>query len=293
MEAYGQLNLLKTGLVFADAITAVSPTYAREIQTPQFGCGLEGVLAGRANALVGILNGIDESAWNPAADPHLAANYGPGDWQSGKAACKAALQRELGLPDSARTPLVGLIGRLTEQKGWDLVIELLVRWAGEADVQWAVLGSGDERYRAELDRLAAAHPSRVAARFAFSEPLAHRIEAGADIFVMASRFEPCGLNQMYSQRYGTVPVVRRTGGLADTVTSADALALDAGEATGFVFDEFTADALEGALTRATETFRYRPGDWAQLVETGMRRDWSWEKSARSYAELYEQLIRPK
>lgn len=298
MEFYGKLNLLKTGIVFADWLTTVSPQYSKEIQHDPFGCGLEGVLQQRSEHLTGIVNGVDYSVWNPASDPQLpplagatggeVANYDVSNWQTGKPLCKAALQRELGLPEAPRTPLVALIGRLADQKGWDLVLEVMRGWASTMDVQWAILGTGEPYYHDALGQLAREFPHRVAARLEFSDPLAHRIEAGADIFLMPSRFEPCGLNQLYSLKYGTVPVVRATGGLVDTVTDITAETVANHTATGYQFEPYNAPALDAALRRALETYWQSATTWRQLIETGMRQDWSWKASAHRYADVYAQ-----
>jgi starch synthase len=289
MEFFGQLNLLKTGIVFADAINTVSPQYACEIQSVPLGCGLEGVLQDRRDVLCGIMNGVDYDVWSPSIDPHLAANYDDKSWQEGKAACKAALQKELGLTPSPATPLIGLIGRLADQKGWDLVAQVLPRWTREAEVQWAILGTGDPRYHELLSKLAANGSSRMAARLAFSDPLAHRIEAGADMFLMPSRYEPCGLNQLYSLKYGAAPIVRATGGLADSITSATPANLAAGVANGFSFQRYDAAALDGALRQACDFYLRQPNAWRRLVTAGMRQDWSWGRSARHYIALYERM----
>jgi starch synthase len=290
MEFYGQLNLLKAGLVFCDAINTVSPTYAWEIQQDPHGCGLEGVLQGRRDVLSGIINGVDYAHWDPSADGNIEADYTAENWREGKAACKAALQREFQLPESPRTPLIGLIGRLAEQKGWSLVLDVMQRWVTHVDAQWVVLGTGEARYHDALSRLAAEFPNKVAVQLAFDDGLAHRIEAGSEMFVMASRYEPCGLNQLYSLRYGAVPVVRATGGLADTITNATPESVAAGTANGFSFDDFNAEALEAALHRACRTYHDEPQIWARVVETGMRQDWSWSASAKRYVELYEQTL---
>ena len=289
MEFYGQLNLLKTGIVFADAITTVSPRYAEEIQTYEYGCGLEGVLRHRAEAIAGILNGIDVDEWNPARDPHLAAGYDRTTWREGKAACKSALQQELGLPKSPTTPLIGSIGRLASQKGWAIILPVLEKWLLHSDLQWAILGSGDWEYHQALEDLARRFPAKLGVRLDFSNGLAHRIEAGADLFLMPSRYEPCGLNQMYSLRYGTPPIVFHTGGLADTVVDASPEYLHDKTANGFSFREFTADALHGTIRRAVETYNDHPDVWSQLVERGMQQDWSWSKSAQKYEALYRQI----
>ena len=296
MEFYGKLNLLKTGIVFADWLTTVSPTYAREIQGEEHGCGLDGVLRSRSEQLTGIVNGVDYNVWNPATDPHLPpwpgttpnerANYDVTSWQAGKAACKASLQRELGLPEAPRTPIVSQIGRLAEQKGWDLVVETMRRWTTEMDVQWAILGTGEPHYHDLLSDLSREFPNRVAVRLEFSDPVAHRMEAGADIFLMPSRYEPCGLNQLYSLKYGTVPVVRATGGLVDTVTDTTPETLAQGKATGFSFEVMNASVMESSLRRAVDTYWQNEGTWRQLVSTGMQQDWSWKASAARYVEAY-------
>ena len=242
MEFHGNLNLLKTGMVFADSINTVSPRYAQEIQSSPLGCGLEGVLQYRRDVLSGILNGIDPHEWNPATDPHLAANYNAETVGQGKPICKAALQKELGLPQEPAAPLVGIVGRLIDQKGFDLVADVMQRWVQTSDVQWAILGTGQPKYHKLLETLAERFPQKVAVRLEFSNPLAHRIEAGADIFLMPSRFEPCGLNQLYSLQYGTVPLVRATGGLADTITGYDPQSPNPA-ANGFVFQEYSSLAL--------------------------------------------------
>ncbi len=289
MEYYGKLNLLKTGMVFADAITTVSPRYAQEIQTPAFGCGLEGALQARRDSLFGILNGIDESEWNPDADPLLAANYNADTVEGGKPVCKAALQAEVGLPQRADVPLVGMIGRLADQKGFDLVAQVIPDWVARNDTQWVILGKGEPIYHELFKHLAQQHPDKVAVRLEFSDVLAHRIEAGADIFLMPSRYEPCGLNQLYSLRYGTVPVVRETGGLADTVVDASEQSLAAGNANGFSFREDNPLALSETLARAVDAYR-QPAMWRQLITTGMRQDWSWARRAKQYVKIYEQIV---
>jgi len=303
MEFYGKLNLLKTGIIFADWLTAVSPTYAKEIQTEALGCGLDGALRQRSEHLTGIVNGADYNVWNPATDPHLPpwpgtgsnerANYDISNWQAGKAACKAALQRELGLPEAPRTPIIAQIGRLSEQKGWDLVLEVLRRWATEMDVQWAILGTGEPYYHEALSQLSREFPFRIAARLEFSDPLAHQIEAGANIFLMPSRYEPCGLNQLYSLKYGTVPVVRATGGLVDTVTDATPETQANGTATGFSFEALSTSVLDSTLRRAVETYWQNEAAWRQLIVTGMQQDWSWTASAQRYVEAYASACRRK
>jgi starch synthase len=289
MEFYGKLNLMKTGLVFADALNTVSPRYAEEIQSAPLGCGLEGVLQQRREVLTGIINGVDYSVWDPATDPHLPKNYRVETSAAGKAACKEALQTELGLPANPRTPLVGLVGRLVDQKGLDLVSGVIQEWVRGHDVQWAILGTGEPKYHQLFANLAERSANKVAAKLSYSEPLAHLMEAGADLFLMPSRYEPCGLNQLYSLKYGTVPVVRATGGLADTITDCTRETLAAHTATGFSFREYEVRGLAEALQRACDA--YTQGHvWPQLVETGMRQDWSWARSARQYLDLYRSTI---
>ncbi|MEX2119021.1 MAG: glycogen synthase GlgA [Pirellulales bacterium] len=289
MEFYGKLNLMKTGLVFADSINTVSPRYAEEIQSAPLGCGLEGVLQQRREVLSGIINGVDYDVWNPAIDQHLPARYDAATFARGKAACKAALQAELGLPVQPRVPLVGLVGRLTDQKGLDLVAGVVQDWVRSAEVQWAILGMGEPKYHQLFTTLSERFGQKLAARLMFSEELAHRIEGGADMFLMPSRFEPCGLSQLYSMKYGCVPVVRATGGLADTVVDATRETLADGTATGFSFREYETLALAETLRRALDAYN-QPEAWPRLVETGMRQDWSWAKSAQQYVSLYKRTI---
>jgi starch synthase len=288
MEFHGNLNLLKTGMVFSDSISTVSPRYAQEIQSSALGCGLEDVLQYRRDALTGILNGIDPHEWDPQTDPHLPANYTAETVAQGKPICKAVLQKELGLPQDGRAPLVGMVGRLIDQKGFDLLADVLQRWVQTSDVQWAILGTGQPKYHKLLETLAERFPQKVAVRLEFSNPLAHRIEAGADIFLMPSRFEPCGLNQMYSLRYGTVPLVRATGGLADTIVGYDPQAPNPA-ANGFVFQEYSTLTLSETIRQACDAYR-RPEVWSQLIATGMRQDWSWARRAREYVELYQKTM---
>ena len=289
MEFHGNLNLMKTGLVFADAINTVSPTYAQEIQTPAYGCALEGILQHRNHVLSGILNGMDALHWNPAADPHLAATYNVETVVAKKPICKAALQAEMGLPQMPDVPLVGFIGRLCEQKGVDLLTKVMSAWSEETDLQWAVLGTGEPKFHEQLSALAERYPGRVAVKLGFSVALSHQIEAGSDMFMMPSRYEPCGLNQMYSLAYGTVPVVRATGGLADTIVDATEESLAAGTANGFSFEEYSEAALSETLRRACDMYCDKIR-WNQLIDTGMRQDWSWAASAKQYAKLYEKTV---
>ena len=286
LDYYASVNVLKGGIVFADYVTTVSPTYAREILTPEFGFGLEGVLGNRADRLLGILNGIDIDRWNPETDSYLPANYSVID-RTGKQVCKQRLQREFQLP-KASAPLLGVIARLTSQKGLDLVATIIPQLMA-MDLQLVILGTGEPEIEANLKALQARHPLRMGLRIGFDEGLAHRIEGGADMFVMPSRYEPCGLSQLYSLRYGTVPVVRKTGGLADTVVPLTARARQAERATGFHVEEDTAAALLAVLRRAVAVYQDRPM-WDQLVEAGMNTDVSWARSANEYDRLFMSLV---
>lgn len=293
MEYYGDLNLLKTGLVFSDRLTTVSHTYAAEIQTPENGFGLDGVLRERAERLKGIVNGVDYHIWDPAHDSLLPQTYSVGNWQAGKAVCKQQLCDELGIPHEPQLPLIGLVGRLADQKGWDLVIPLMHKWVHHYPAQWVILGTGDARYHDSLNYLKSQAGHRLALKLEFSDRLAHRIEAASDMFLMPSRFEPCGLNQLYSLKYGTPPVVHAVGGLVDTVTHASPEQLAAKRATGFVFHHYSVEALEQCLHQACEVYRHQPDQWKQIVETGMQQDWSWLRSAREYEAVYSQAIMDK
>ena len=283
LEFYDHVSFIKGGLCFADWITAVSPSYAEEICVSPGGMGLEGLLSHRRDRLVGILNGIDEAVWNPATDPHLEHNYAV-DSLPLKRDNARALQRELGLSFRDDLPLLAFVGRLVEQKGVDLLLAVLDEFIGE-QAQLVVLGTGDPRLETELSALAARHPGYAAVVLAYNEGLAHRIEAAADLFLMPSLFEPCGLNQMYSLRYGTLPLVRAVGGLADTVTDAREPHLANGTATGFVFKNPSPDALRQALQRALGLWQ-EPARWRQMQVTAMAEDFSWRDRARSYLELY-------
>lgn len=274
LEFHGQLSFMKAGLNFADRITTVSPQYAREIATHEFGCGLDGVIRGRGAAVAGIINGIDCTVWNPAADPAIAHRY-DADRPSGKRECKAALQQELGLEVDREALLLTVVSRLTSQKGLDLVLAALPTLVKQG-VQFAVQGTGEPALEAAFRMAAATHPGRVQVHIGYDEARAHRLVAGADVIAVPSRFEPCGLTQMYGLRYGTLPVVRRVGGLADTVKD---------EATGFVFDAATPAAFERAVQRALEAFR-QPGRWQALMRSAMAERLSWDGPAREYLALY-------
>jgi starch synthase len=280
------MSFLKGGIVFADEITTVSPTYAQEIQTPEFGCGFDGLLRERGDRLVGILNGVDDREWNPERDRHLPATYSASSLK-GKAACKRELQKRSRLPQRTDVPLFGFVGRLVEQKGADLFCAAAERLMG-LDLQAVFLGTGDPRLADMLTRLAASHPDKVSVTLGFDSALAHQIEAGADAFLMPSRFEPCGLNQIYSLRYGTIPVVRRTGGLADTIVDATPDHVKKGKATGFVFDEASPDALAEAIERALAAWKDSK-TWSKLVQSAMKKDFTWKPSAQRYLDLFKSL----
>lgn len=288
MEYFGHLNLLKTGIAFADMLTTVSPTYSREIQTPDYGCGLHGILSSRSADLVGILNGVDTEIWHPTIDPYIAMNYSAETVEAGKAACKAALQKRLGLPLRPNVPLFGSVSRMTGQKGYSLIGQCS-NMLLDQDLQLVFLGSGDPHYEGMLKQLAADHPDKVSTTIGYSEELSHQIEAGCDVFLMPSEFEPCGLNQMYSLIYGTVPIVRAVGGLADSVIDASEHNLAAGAANGFSFYEFRGEALFWNICRARTMFADKVA-WRKLQQTGMRRDWSWKHSAAEYLRVYERAI---
>jgi starch synthase len=286
VEYRGGIGFLKAGLFYADRITTVSPTYAREITTPENGFGLEGLLAGRRDDLVGILNGIDDTVWNPARDPHLPAPFDAAD-TGPKAASTQALRAAFGLDADATAPLFAIVSRLTDQKGIDLVLGALPRLLAEGG-QLCVLGTGERALEAALGAAAAANPGRVAVRIGYDDPLSHLIQAGADALLVPSRFEPCGLTQMYALRYGTVPVVRRAGGLADTVIDATPAALADGQATGVVFGDATADALADAIGRACALWR-DPVARRRVQSAGMAVDNGWHRAAGAYAALYRGL----
>ncbi len=290
-EYYDHLNFLKAGIVTADRVTTVSPRYAEEIRTSEQGCGLDGVLRGVGDRLDGIINGIDENVWDPAIDRFLETNYDVKSWQAGKLANKRGLQSRFGLSPDDATPMIGLVGRFAEQKGWDLIIEVLCRHLEQArPTQWVVLGSGDAEIEQELQALSERYAGQFGLHVGFSDRLAHRIEAGSDLFLMPSRYEPCGLNQLYSLRYGTVPVVTPTGGLADTVVDCTPATIADGTATGFHLAGRTPQSLDDAIGRALWLRYHDPKIWENLIRTGMTQDWSWRKSAAQYVELYEKSL---
>ena len=277
LEYYGDINLLKGGLIYSDWLSTVSRRYAQEIQTPEYGCGLEGVLRSRSNSLTGIVNGADYTEWNPETDGYIAARYSAENL-SGKWECKRDLLRTLGLPEQMDRPVIGIVSRFVYQKGFDLLAEaapLLV----EQNVTLVALGTGEKQYEDFFREVAASFPEKVAVRIAYDNELAHKIEAGADMFLMPSRYEPCGLSQIYSLRYGTVPIVRATGGLDDTIE----------EGTGFKFQEYSSSALMSAIQAALSAYADRPR-WDAIVKRGMEKDFSWKTSAAEYSRLYAQLV---
>jgi starch synthase len=289
MECHDRVNLLKTGLVFADLVTTVSPTYAREIQTAPGGCGLEGVLATRSGTVAGIVNGIDPTAWDPHRDRHLPRPYGPDDALLGKQAARMALFSRLGSAPPDGRPVVAFVGRLAGQKGVGLVIDLLHRLAGSGRARFVVLGTGDAHWEGELQHAAEAYPGVIDVILGFDEGLAHLVQAAADMLLVPSLYEPCGLTQLYAQRYGTLPVVRATGGLVDTVVDVSPDTVRDGSASGFVFPHVDAGELERALIRALDA--HADGDlWQGLVRQVMALDWSWESSAREYLRLFERTL---
>jgi starch synthase len=287
VEFNGLVSFIKAALFYADRLTTVSPTYAREIQTPAFGCGLDGLLRTRADALTGILNGVDPHVWDPRHDPILPRSYGAEDPASGKPLAKAALQRRLGLDDCQDAPLFGVVSRLTPQKGLDLLLACLPEFVADGS-RLAILGSGDSDLEHGFSAAAAAHQGRIAVEVGYDEALSHLIIAGADIILVPSRFEPCGLTQLYALRYGTLPLVRRVGGLADTVVDATAVSLADGTADGFAFDGDSPPSLMSAVQRATGLFRER-AIWLRMMRRAMTRDFSWAVAARGYIAVYREL----
>jgi starch synthase len=284
MEFFGQVNFLKGALTYADYVTTVSKKYSQEIQTAEYGFGLEGVLRGRAATLAGILNGVDYDEWSPQTDKFIAAKYSPQDL-SGKAKCKLDLLASFGLPASAaKLPVIGIVSRFAAQKGFDLISQVADRLAREEMVLIA-LGAGDKPYEEMFTRLSKQFPHGIAVKVAYDNAIAHKIEAGADMFLMPSRYEPCGLNQIYSLKYGTVPIVRATGGLDDTIEHWDARS---GKGTGFKFSEYNGESLLLTVKQALQAYRDQTS-WQVLMRNGMNKDFSWNASAREYGKIYERL----
>jgi starch synthase len=286
MEFFGQVNFLKGALVFSDFVTTVSKKYSHEIQTSEYGFGLEGVLRDRAATVTGILNGVDYDEWSPQTDKLIAANYSSQDL-SGKRKCKQDLLNAFGITNAearvdTKVPVIGIVSRFAAQKGFDLIAQIMDRLAREEMIM-VVLGSGDKLYEEMFQRLQKQFPNKIAAKVAFDNGLAHKIEAGADMFLMPSRYEPCGLNQIYSLKYGTVPIVRATGGLDDTIESWDART---GKGTGFKFHDYIGEALLATVKQALLAYQ-DPSSWQTLMRNGMGRDFSWGASAREYGKVYE------
>ncbi len=285
LEFYGKVNYLKGGIVYSDAINTVSPTYAKEIQTPEYGYGLDGILRKRASDLYGILNGIDYKVWNPATDEHIFKNYSVDNFAEGKLENKKQLLKEQGLPFKADVPLIGIVSRLAAQKGFDLIKDALDRIA-QLDLQFVVLGSGDKVYQDMFIEIARKFPDKFAVTIGFDPVLARKIYAASDMFLMPSRYEPCGLGQMIALRYGSIPIVRKTGGLADTIIDYNS---DPEHGYGFVFEKYAPDQLLDAIQQAILTYSDR-GKWQEIVRRGMKLDFSWDASAKKYIELYRKLI---
>jgi starch synthase len=286
VEFYGKVCFLKAGIRYSDQVTTVSPTYAREALTPEFGCGLEGLLQSRGDDFTGILNGVDYGIWDPATDRHLVHNYGMRNI-AGKRRCKAELQRELNLEPDPDVPLVIYMSRMTGQKMADVVLDALSAIL-HLGVQLAILGEGDPFLEEQFERAGHRHPGQVATRIGYEEPLAHRLHAGADILLHPSRFEPCGLTQLYAMRYGTLPIVRRIGGLADTVVDTNEQTVRDGTATGFTFEEMTARGITEALERVLSAYR-QPVMWRKVQRAAMTQDFGWQQSARRYLDIYRRL----
>ncbi len=285
VEAYGKFNFLKTALYYADSITTVSEKYAEEICTsPEYGAGLNGLLSERRKELRGILNGIDYQLWNPLTDQYVYRKYDAKSIEA-KADNKRALMTQFNMTFDETKPLIGAICRLVEQKGFDLVLEILEDML-KLDVQFVMLGSGEKDYEKKFEAIQKRHPKQMGVFFGFNDELAHLIEAGSDMFVMPSKYEPCGLNQMYSMRYGTIPIVRATGGLDDTVEDYSG----GGKGTGFKFEKFESKELLKAIQRALKVF-HQPEEWKKLMRNGMQKDFSWEHSAKKYINLYKDLLR--
>lgn len=288
IEFWERINLMKAGIVYADIINTVSRKYSEEIQTPEYGYGLEGILRKRKKDLYGILNGVDYQEWDPSSDPYLVARYNPEDL-SGKRECKKDLLREFGLPpDLEKVPLLGMISRLTDQKGFDLLEEIIDELFN-LDIGFVLLGTGEQKYHDLFTRIAQKYPHQAGIRIAYDNRLAHKIEAGADLFLMPSKYEPCGLNQIYSLKYGTIPIVRATGGLDDTITPYDPITR---AGNGFKFGPYDSKELLDQIKRALNLYA-QPEHWRKLVRNAMTSDFSWEKSAQAYLELYRKALEKK
>lgn len=288
IEFWERINFMKAGIVYADVINTVSKKYSQEIQTPEFGYGLDGILRKRKEDLYGILNGVDYKEWDPSRDPHLIAHYDLNDL-SGKRECKRDLLQRLGLPSTLeKVPLIGMISRLADQKGFDLLMEILDELFS-LDIGFVLLGTGEQKYHDLFRQVAQKYPQKAAIRITFDEPLAHQIEAGADLFLMPSKYEPCGLNQIYSLRYGTIPIVRATGGLDDTITNYDPAT---GKGNGFKFIHYNAKEFLDQIKLAIH-FYFQPEHWRRLIHNAMSSDFSWERSAKEYLQLYQMALNKK
>ena len=287
LEFYGRINFLKGGILFSDALTTVSRKYAKEILTPEYGSGLEGVLGDRQRDLYGILNGVDYREWSPESDPYIKKKYSAANLR-GKAECKKDLQQLYGLPQKSSPPLLGIVSRLVDQKGIDLLLDIIDELLS-MDLQIVVLGAGDPKCQERLSKLPTTHPEKIGVKIGFDNALAHKIEAGADMFLMPSRFEPCGLNQIYSLKYGTVPVVRATGGLDDTIEDFDPLS---GKGNGFKFAHYSGEAFLSVIKRGIAVYINKKA-WKQVVANGMAADFSWERSAKEYVELYQKVLKAR
>jgi len=289
LEYHGHLNFLKSGIVYARRVNTVSPTYAREIQTAEYGCGLEGLLIEQRGKLSGIVNGVDYREWNPVRDPHIPAPYDDETAAEKKPINKVALQERFGLPVDPTRPVLGLVARLVSQKGIDLVLSAAPGFL-DLGCQIVFLGEGDREFHDQLQSFRERHPQQVGLFLGFHEPLAHLVEAGSDLFLMPSRYEPSGLNQLYSLKYGTPPVVRATGGLADTIVNASEENIASGTGTGFSFGDYSAHALYETVKWAIGLYRNRPADFRKVVQNAMRQDWSWDRSAEAYERLYRNAL---
>lgn len=287
LESYGEANYLKGGIVYSDIITTVSPTYAHDLQTPEGGEGLDGLMRARSNCLYGILNGIDYDEYNPNTDPYIDTHFDLDSIQNGKLANKAALQKAFGLPEKADTFLIGIVSRMTDQKGFDLVAYILDELLDSMDVQLVILGTGEERYENMFHHFQNHYPQKVSANIGYSEEKAHQIYAGCDAFIMPSLFEPCGLSQMMSMRYGTVPIVRETGGLIDSVEAYNEYE---NTGNGFTFCNYNAHEMLGIIRYAYSTYKNDPKAWGMIMQRGMKTDFSWNHSAKQYERLYDSMV---
>jgi len=289
MEFYGDINFMKAGIVFSDEISTVSQMYSKEIQTPEFGCGLDGVLSAKSEHLTGIMNGIDYSLWNPKTDKLIASRYSPKNIR-GKTSCKTFLQKKNNLPPDKDIPVIGMISRMADQKGFDLIAKIAEELF-QMNIQFVLLGTGEPHYHKIFRAMQEKYPKKAGINITFNNQMAHEIEAGADMFLMPSRYEPCGLNQLYSLKYGTVPIVRKTGGLADSIVDATKSGIADGSATGFVFEPYEASTLLQTIEQAVNLFNKDRKSWKKLQANGMAQDYSWAFSARKYEALYRKMIK--